>query len=72
MGSKQADALDLTVQPFLGLGAFLIQRELDARRAAIDRQDVNASQHQRDSFTFGDPGRDVLLRGFAQTFPAHR
>lgn len=31
MGSKQADAVDLAVQPLLGLGAHLIQCELDAR-----------------------------------------
>jgi hypothetical protein len=36
----QADTINLSIKPSLQRFAGLIQRELDARRAAIDRQDV--------------------------------
>ena len=36
----QADAVNLSMKPSLQRFACLIQRELDARRAAIDRQDA--------------------------------
>ena len=39
-GPGQADALDLAVQPPLERAADLVQREPDARRAAVDRQDA--------------------------------
>src|SRR5208282_3209530 len=39
IGPAQADAVNLSIKPSLQRFARLVQRELDARRAAIDRQD---------------------------------
>ena len=38
-GTAQADAIDLSMKPSLQRFAGLVQRELDARRTAVDRQD---------------------------------
>ena len=43
----QADAVNLPIKPLLQRFAHLVQRELDARRAAVDRQDTGLIEFLR-------------------------